>query len=249
MIELRKILLESLGLSREAMAEVDKVLAIPEVESILACEDSRDLDRRRELVSRLEACPAKYSDRGAAAAKDLVAASKALAKANADLSAAITRETEACLEVHRCDLTMSYEQGNLIRELKEGRDRRLDDLFRFLGRAHDQARNAIRSSQSVENNRLSSGRLVKHWSNGADVLEATTVILALQSEVSDLTLAAVSREAMTQRLTDVCRRAQRALDPLHLAGPAIDERGEVKEASPFHLHSSLRGSEKVAASG
>lgn len=239
-----KVLFDSLKLTHEAQSELNRVLAMPEVESAFAREQERNLAQRIELKKKLMLVPGQHRRKCEEAGKAHLAAIHAVATAQENLVRAKKDEAEAMVANYAASLQQRTLECQIMNELFAGRDFRLDDLRRYIERSIEQANDAC--TIWVDSN-VSREHHVQYGGNIETCQATVSVLRGLLVEINALCHDAISSTDMSVKMEAICRKAQAALDPLRIVGPTIGEEGEVKSPTPTRVLESEKYLREVAA--
>lgn len=221
-------LIKNLKLDQKAREELDRVLALPEVEAILYREEHKIIANRRELLKRMSAVPDQHKKLIALAERRYVDSTDLVERLERELIEARASHQFAGMLNDGAKRAMEIEVANLVTELHEGRDRRLDNLYEALDKLDDQARSL--TQVWPENRKSTSGGLeVVYRSNIADMTAARDALAASKSKLESLALSVLSRSEITEAMAEICANLDKPLDSLDLVAPAIDESGAVTQ--------------------
>ncbi len=191
---------------REAREAVDTVLQLPEAQAALARVEAEHLAERAALVARMAALPER-------AAEETRAAAAALAKADAELSAAIDavgRAKDARMAAFGLYTSISCrldrERGRLELDLRAGADPRLAQAIEILWHV----RNRVGNLTTIGLQASDIPAKPKLVTNGAQVREAVEAIATAMQRIAALQLSACDYPTVTTTL----REAAAQLPPL-----------------------------------
>lgn len=226
-----RTLLDSLKLPAAERKTVADLLAVPEVEAVMNREEARELGHRRSLAKQLTDAPAKHARAIADSARNAHKARERHDAALMEMRAA----TEALCHMDQlargAGLTLASEQEALRRELREGRDKRLDDVHFHLTYLDDTVRALVTVWPVVEPSDayVSHGnRSVRYAGNLEDVKSTRRLLAGALAEIDAMTLAALSHAEVTERLASICAKLAEPLASFELSPPTINELGEVE---------------------
>ncbi|MBZ0090962.1 MAG: hypothetical protein K8F27_01875 [Sulfuricellaceae bacterium] len=221
-------LIKNLKLGPDAREELDRVLALPEVEAILSREEHKTIAHRRELMKKLAGVPGRHSKSIEIANRKLAEAHHLAEKLEAELIEAKAAHRMAGMLADGAKREQENEQAELVAELHAGRDRRLDDLYLALDKLADQARGLVRIWPQTYKSPLGS-REVRYVGNSVEVEDARSSILAAQRKLEAFALGSMTRQEITDSMAEICANLVKPLDALDLVAPSIDESGAVTQ--------------------
>lgn len=228
-------LVKGLKLSKEAREELDRVLAVPEVETILGREEEKIIAQRRELLARLKKIDSQHAAGIATAEKRAVAAARRLEAAEQELRAAKTEHSTAMMQLRGAERVPAVEAGEILHELRDGRDRRIDDLYLIIDRLAEAVRHLVVVEPTFKRNALTGAREVTYVDNITEVKTAQAALAGAKAKLEEIAIAAVPYREVTEQMADLCAGLEEPLAALDLAGPTLDEHGEVKVMHNLHM--------------
>lgn len=225
-------LIENLKLSAPAKAELDSILSLPEVKSILGREEAAALEKRKALISELEKLPAKFAAEQAAAAKHAETAAKNLATAEEILRQTREVYAQVVMQSRIPHLTEDQAAGEIRNALWKGRDPRLLEYKILLSPIENACRNDLVFWSSEAPRDFFTGghkRTVLH--SNVDALKtcaaATREVL---EDIEKMSYSALTRDEITERLTGHTENLLKAINSSTgwVSLPVLDKRGEVR---------------------
>lgn len=220
-------LIKNLKLGKEAREEIDRVLALPEVEAILSREEQKTIAHRRELSEKLAAVPGRHKKSIEEAVRRAEEASRRVEKIEEELvNAKALRHLAVALEAS-AQRAEAIEAADLRAELQAGRDRRLDDLFLILDKLDDQARSLFQVWPAHRKGTFG-GREVIYHNNLGEIEAARNVLAEGKRKLEGIAMGVMSRQEITEAMAQICADLDRPLAELDLLCPFIGEQGEVK---------------------
>ncbi len=223
-------LIENLKLTPAAKRELDHVLQLPEVQSILGREEQAELVRRRALIDELSTLPAKHAKNRAAAEKVAIRATENLRLAEENLRLAKDAYAAALSAGSAADGAEHVEIALIIRELEQGADPRLAEYAHHLDRLNGTLSTMYRYQPVVgERDGWTGKRETRIESNLGEINAARNLIEAALRDCQDMRLQAVSRTDTSERLSAWSSKIAELVEVIdqRLQIPMIDERGEV----------------------
>jgi hypothetical protein len=227
-------LIEGLNLGKgPARDELDRVLAIPEVESILGRDEDQALAQRRSLIERLASAPKRHAKAIAQAAKLAEEGRARVLEADAAFFRARAELVPLASAEHATQYGLEKEIAEINQTLRAGRDRRLDDLLLHFHQLQDTCRHLGKVWPSHEGSRLYGNHWVKYHSNLEDMGAAQAALKASCERVEQWAHSAISKRDLTEQMALLCAGLEEVLfAKVELHAPTIDEYGEVK--APIH---------------
>lgn len=236
-------LIDHLKLPKDARADLERVLDLPEVKAVLGREEAATVEHRRELIKRFADVPAKHQKAIAQATKAAINAADRLKNAEAELWAAKQASIDANNIVSHVAHLPEVERAEILAELQEGRDRRLDDMWRHLSNLDDQVRHLIRVYPQVH--RLMFGeKEVKYLDNRSEVESARAALAKGLERLKELAISAITQQEVTEALAEIIHSLAEPLAALEIDTPHLNEHGEVTDPLGFPSAKSMK--ERIA---
>lgn len=220
-------IIESLKLPKEARDDLERIIALPEVEAILGREEAQTIKERRELRKQLDALPEKHRKAVEGAEATCLKAGKRFEEAEAEFKAAREARNYAMMVAYGLDLQVKGEEKELKRQLQAGRDTRLDDFYRILDGLEDIVRCRL-STWPIVTRRAFGGKDVSYATNREDWDAAMAVLRDGKRQAEEIALDALSRQEITERLAEICRSLELPLAKFDLTAPTIDQYGDLR---------------------
>ena len=228
-------LLQQLNLRSDAKKELESVLALPEVRSILSREEEREIEHRRELLREKAELPKRMKRRKDEAGATCNEAARHLEKCEEATRKAKETLMLAQSAVQAVDSMEAQAISRIERELWEGRDSRLLDV----SIAYQDCRNKIRASFScwpdVSRNFFTGGRETRLDSNIREVNAALEALDSALADCVEMSYAAVSRDEVAARVNGHAKKLTLPLREFRLEPPVINDKGEVETPAPVRL--------------
>lgn len=221
-------LINNLKLNSVSKAELDKLLALPEVSAILSREEKSKIDRRKELISNLHQLPNIHKKHIEERGKKAVDSRNLCARLERELRAAKIENSTNEMQSMFADQQMKTKQREIYTELVSGRDLRIDDLYIQFSRQLDLVRNLIDVRFFSQKNGFGTVE-IKIYDNTVEVTTAIKEISACMIKLDQLVYSPLSRLQITDELAEMCSGLKDILSDLNLTPPSINEHGEVQE--------------------
>ncbi len=222
-----KNLIESLKLSGKAKDELDRVLALPEVEAILGREEAAMVAKRATLVERLENTPGQFSKRKQETTRALSAAMNTHDKAEQALRDAKDQLNHARANARATGFAEESQIGEIKAKLFAGRDPRLVDYLTAITNIEGSVRVALTVWPEVSPRDMWGHKETVVRSNVSEMNSALDLIREVRSDIDRMSYEALTREQVSKRLTHWTDALQPVLKPFSLIAPSLDEAGEV----------------------
>ena len=215
--------IKTMKLNKESKSELEKIMSLPEVEAILSREEEKTIASRRELIKRLADLPGEHAKNIEEKRRVAVAACQLVEKLEAELRTAMPAKLQALSQANYASNALHFETLDITKELREGRDRRLDAVYIELNKHYNLVENSVSVLPFMQRNYV-----VGYHSNVDDVRAAMAAIDSAKAELEKLAIAALSHSEMTEKIQSVFQNLAGPLSKLHLSAPYLDKDGEVK---------------------
>ena len=225
-------LIVNLKLNKEARAELDSILELPEVDAILGRREEKIIAHRVELANRLASVDPRHKKLIASADQLAAEASHRFYKAEAELRIARDARMVALMQAQGVSGAREKERNDILEELEQGCDRRIGDLHVELCRADDQAR-VLLTIWPIVTSRTFGGNEKTYADNSIDIIAARTALQTGKLTLAKMAISALTRKEITKTLVNICNGIALPLFALELDAPSIDEHGEVKPVHRF----------------
>ncbi len=220
-------LIRDLKLSPEGKAQLEKVLALPEVKGVDEREQARDIEKRRELIAKLGAIPGSHKAAIAIAGKNCAAAVAHVDSVSRELIAARLKYAAMAAAALAIETSSTTQCLEIERELRDGADSRLAD-FRFaFDQLADNVRNKIAVSGYRSQRNIFGQRETILVTNVAEVTSTRESIADAIADLDAMALAALTRDQVSKRLIDWCEKLSVPLAGFNLAPPILSVTGEL----------------------
>ncbi len=220
-------LLKELKLTRAAQTELDAVLALPEVVTILERDEREILEARRQLVASLAGLPKKYAAQGVSATKVIATAEAELATAEAKLATAKAAYSAACHTQTVATWHQKEEAFSLKSDLLATADPRLKEFSDHLRNASSFIGVAFKiQPYTARQSAWDGGEVVTGVHTNFDTIRAARD--AISEAVSDceaMRMEAISAVDVAQRLAGWTQRLDHFFSDFQIDVPYIDAAG------------------------
>ena len=116
-------------------------MSLPEVGAILSREEEKTIASRRELIKRLADLPGEHAKNIEEKRRVAVAACQLVEKLEAELRTAMPAKLQALSQANYASNALHFETLDITKELREGRDRRLDAVYIELNKHYNLVEN------------------------------------------------------------------------------------------------------------
>lgn len=220
-------ILDGLKITKTDRAELNRLIARPEVQNVLMADEQEQIKHRKSLLKELALIPRKVAEAAALVGKDAEIAVKRFGQAEAEYKAAQAELTRARLAAHYAGYRESLRENVIKYELLAGADPRIAD-YRFeidnmLGRLCMKMQYWI---AHTPNNWAGGGDKVM-FSNSDDVAAVRTALEKSLVTLQELQLSAVTGYEITQALKDLTHTLRDPLSKLDMHPPTLDKNGKV----------------------
>lgn len=220
-------LIKNLKLDDEGKKELDSILALPEVESILNREESTKIEKRKALIAELNGLPKKFEKRKIEAEHTAVEAAGRVGALTENLRRAKEDYNLAQAAAGALAAQQQRETWHLQQQLRDGADTRLQEFWRLLGEVDGAIRIALSVWPEKRKDWFGKPETVIH-SNVEEMEAARAVIKAAIDDIESMSFEALSRSEVSERLASWTHKLEGPLRPFGMQPPGLDESDEVR---------------------
>jgi len=225
-------LLKELKLSPIARQELDEVMALPEVEAILARDEKEKLAERAALIKQYEGVPGRHAKHIDEVTKAAEKAARRQDDAEREVIAARKAYNDARMAVYGADYARDSELTNLKNQLLEGADTRLAEFFRHLDYARGLVMQSWRITSFQQQSWMTGERRTIVETNQAEIDSARTAIDEAMNDCEAMQLQAISAADVAERLTAWFHKLCPLVEQFKVQIPSLDENGRVVLENP-----------------
>ena len=212
-------------LTPRARDELDRLIASPEAEALLARDEEKIIAERAALVKRLVEVGPKFAAAQVAASKRSAAAATALAEAESALRAARDELVASTAQSLAASSGEADETLEIERELREGADARLEQFAQHAEDLSGMARHLLVARPIAKRNWVSGERWTEVVTNADEVDAARAGLMRAAGTARSMRLQALDSRSIVEWLQATLASLEPLLRPFRLDLLTLDENG------------------------